>query len=657
MSTLFSFSAFLLAPSASALTSEVLPAVMIPELNAMHTGGATLRMKPGNARKATPVKGSACWSKVLRKYQHQHLSLTQNPGAGLGEIEPFDRVLKDGFMKLKCIKDALFEHGDKFGANKHDYKLGDVSNVSIVHYNMHVPKEDRKAMTPTVCFDFCRTVPDMLNFGLVNGRECYCAPFHKAMASDSTECDSVCEGDPTQMCGGQGKSNVYDMHQCNDGAQVLAVAAIHSRTVKLALDDLVTKAKDAAEGKQALAVEFQEMFGQAGDPAAGALMQLAKQSAGKLLQAAEDAESVSIRMTEPIETAVTLTGLGLTAFDDSPDLGIAKLPLSTFVLDLIDTQKAGEFMKFEVAKKGDDLVKLMTETTPQAQKLLAELQKLYLLSEPMVNPFFYVWEGPCETDDDGCVMSLQHGGDKYYNDEHCVIEVQGGSIEFEVDHFETEHDYDVLTVNGKDYSGDGSGLSDVKEASGDIIWQADDIVAAKGFKLCGKSAVKNDKTEEERGVEYYPAMYFVDKEQKDFPMTCSGTVIGSPIYFKSYHGCAAACDAHVGSCVGFSYYPTEVGKPNLCFLFSDFTSGQYYTGCEEGGAGEEDERPPKKKKALFLQKGNSTLGRVDQPLTEEPTHPVCVAKLSKFVGTTLKPDKSGKCKQCMKELTEAKRCW
>lgn len=35
----------------------------------------------------------------------------------------------------------------------------------------------------------------------------------------------------------------------------------------------------------------------------------------------------------------------------------------------------------------------------------------------------------------------------------------------------------------------------------------------------------------------------------------------------------------------------------------------------------------------------------------------CMAKLSKFEGTTLKPNPSGKCKQCMKKLVNAQRCY
>merc|ERR1719454_1537190 len=60
------------------------------------------------------------------------------------DIEPFKKVLKDGFMLVDCVKDSMYESGDKFGDNRHGYKMGDISGVSIVHYTAHVPKEDRK---------------------------------------------------------------------------------------------------------------------------------------------------------------------------------------------------------------------------------------------------------------------------------------------------------------------------------------------------------------------------------------------------------------------------------------------------------------------------------------------------------------------------------
>merc|ERR1719428_2698105 len=120
--------------------------------------------------------------------------------------------------------------------------------------------------------------------------------------------------------------------------------------------------------------------------------------------------------------------------------------------------------------------------------------------------------------------------------------------------------------------------------------------------------------------QYYPAMYFVDKKYETVPTTCSGDKVAKPIVGKSEDGCATACDANIHSCVGFQFF--KDGSKSLCFLFSKFSTGFYYTGC----------------------KGS---------------HPqaACFAKLSKFEGTTLKPNPSGKCAQCFKKLTKADRCF
>jgi len=121
--------------------------------------------------------------------------------------------------------------------------------------------------------------------------------------------------------------------------------------------------------------------------------------------------------------------------------------------------------------------------------------------------------------------------------------------------------------------------------------------------------------------QYYPVMYFVDKQYDGVPSTCSGDAVAEPIVDESQDGCASACDAHIHSCVGFQYF--DNGSNKLCFLFSKFSEGFYYTGCGK------------------------------KPSVES----TCFAKLSKFEGTTLKPDGSGKCKQCFKKLTKADRCY
>jgi len=242
---------------------------------------------------------------------------TQLPGAGMNpeSITPFQTVLKDGFFEVACGKDFLLNHGDKFGDGKDTYTLGDVSNVSIVHYTSMVVKEDREAMTQEVCFKFCRTVPDMLTFGIHNGRDCYCAPYFKPMESDSTSCDAVCDGNPTQMCGGKFKSSVFEMHSCADTSAELKEANEKATTVMTVLGDSIKALETVASGMQKSAETLQSAFGAVGDPSASDLMQDAKVTAGKLEEAAGASKKVETALKDSTAEAkaVTLSGPSLEA--------------------------------------------------------------------------------------------------------------------------------------------------------------------------------------------------------------------------------------------------------------------------------------------------------------------------------------------------------
>merc|ERR1719171_318946 len=232
------------------------------------------------------------------------------PGAGMApdEIEPFARVLKDGFYEVDCIKDYMFQHGDAFGANKHEYKLKDFSNVSIVHYKSIVPSEDQKEMTQEVCFEFCRTVPDMGFFGLIHGRDCYCAPYFKMMAGDSSQCDAVCEGKPTTMCGGMTKSSVFTMHFCADTAEDLENIANKGIDLSAKMEEAGQEGLDKADQLQAFSTNLEEEFGTGGDPVASDLCQSGKVFAGDLQHAAEDTMKISAKLGELKEKAVELGG-------------------------------------------------------------------------------------------------------------------------------------------------------------------------------------------------------------------------------------------------------------------------------------------------------------------------------------------------------------
>jgi len=426
-----------------------------------------------------------CWQKHLPLALHARKASTLLPGAGMEPelLEPFDKVFKDGFYQVECAKDELFVHGDKHGDGKYSYKLGEVSNVSIVHYTEMVKKEDRHPMTHEICFEFCRTVPDMVFFGIIHGRDCYCAPYYKPMAGDSSDCDAVCDGDNTQMCGGALKSSIFEMHECADTAVQLSEAGDKAAAAEKSLSAIVGKAEDLSGEMQGSAEAFQKAFGDAGDPVAADLMQSAKVFAGELLHSAEDEAKVATALQEAAKEADGVT----------------------------------ELTTLKQVSEAEGITAKMKELTTSADKGVEALEELVHLASP----------------------------------------------EFK-----------------------------------------DTMNASK---------------------QYYPLMYFVDKDFTGVPSTCGGDMLMKPITNATFDTCAMACDAEVHNCVGFSFFASK-----LCFLFSKFTTVTYYTACSTS----------------FLQKAPT----MDEQVT-------CVAKLEDFEGTSVKPNPSGKCKGCLKKATKAARCF
>jgi len=277
--------------------------------------------------------------------------VAKNPGAGMDpSVKPFRKVLKDGFYQVDCVKDYMFEHGDKFGDNRFSYKLGSISNVSILHYEMLVEREDREPMSVTTCFSLCRTVPEMIFFGLRNGNDCYCAPYYKPMAGDSSDCDVTCPGDPTTMCGGLIKSSIYAMHACSDTADDLASTFEKMESVAGDLKEFTEDVKKAAETMQDTADVLQPLFGAAGDPAAADLMRTAGRFAGELEKAVKVGEKLSTELEDLKSQESDLAG--------------------------------ADFEDFEKAKEAEDLIAKMEEGAAEGEAAAEELSALLQQASP-----------------------------------------------------------------------------------------------------------------------------------------------------------------------------------------------------------------------------------------------------------------------------------
>jgi len=93
---------------------------------------------------------------------------------------------------------------------------GDEAEHTRTWYHKVIPKGDQKAMTVQVCYDFCQQVPFAQFFGLVHGRECWCAHYYDKGATTDGFCDLPCEGNANEVCGGKKLASVHEMHDCNN---------------------------------------------------------------------------------------------------------------------------------------------------------------------------------------------------------------------------------------------------------------------------------------------------------------------------------------------------------------------------------------------------------------------------------------------------------
>jgi len=190
----------------------------------------------------------------------------------VGGEEAYVTVFKDGWFEVGCYFDRMLIHGDKFGNDADQYKMGATAgaNVSIALYDELILSDEKESMTPTVCFEFCRTLPDMVYFGIANGGYCYCAPYYHPKPGDESKCDAPCPGDNTVVCGNmKGKSSIFEMHLCDDVAEDLSTAMGGAKDALDYYMETALFAKELGEKMAASGKALQTVAGLSGAPGAG----------------------------------------------------------------------------------------------------------------------------------------------------------------------------------------------------------------------------------------------------------------------------------------------------------------------------------------------------------------------------------------------------
>jgi len=549
------------------------------------------------------------------------------PGAGIDKFEPFEKVLKDGFLVYGCVKDYMYYRGDKFGDNKHDYKLGQRANVSIVHYEAFVAKEDRHEMTQKVCFEFCRTVPNMGFFGIVNGRGCYCTPYFKPMESDSEICDSVCEGDNTLMCGGKSKSSIFAMHFCASTEEDLAekfVAAGAAMVMKSSIDFKVGNAKQVADHLQGAGETIQKNFGAVGDSGATSHAQAAKVFAGKLLHKADEAKKVSTKIGK-----LGNAGSALKDFHKPETVTKAERIME----ETDETVAKGEAVADELDELiaqgvGEEAVEHKINSSAQYYPIMYFVDKEFdsvpstcagdMVGEPIVGT-----EDTCATTCDTNIHSCV--GYQFFSNgaaSICVLLSKFTSAFY--------------------YTGCGpSKKSALVQAPSFLQRDITGKTTAK-FLLMGKKEACPFDTEITSPAECLEAYNTVGAGNFKYPAQGKYSRAASwnpafptlePLFVGAWPGVPNHCSMQFEATPDSPWVEdykdqTPHFSTNAATDNAKFNSGEYRMLCKKMEKAEVQWHEPK-----------------------------CVAKLSKFEGTTLKPDGSGKCKQCLKDLTKADRCY
>merc|ERR1719262_1118600 len=143
------------------------------------------------------------------------------------------------------------------------------ADVAVALYDELILDENKESMTPTVCFEFCRSLPDMVYFGIANGGQCYCSPFYYPKPGDASKCDSPCPGDNTLVCGNmKGKSSMFEMHLCDNIAEDLSTAMGAAKDAMDYYMETALFAQELGEKMTASGQALQTVAGLSGAPGA-----------------------------------------------------------------------------------------------------------------------------------------------------------------------------------------------------------------------------------------------------------------------------------------------------------------------------------------------------------------------------------------------------
>eukprot|EP00405_Crypthecodinium_cohnii_P010452 CAMPEP_0206425250 /NCGR_PEP_ID=MMETSP0324_2-20121206/3685_1 /ASSEMBLY_ACC=CAM_ASM_000836 /TAXON_ID=2866 /ORGANISM="Crypthecodinium cohnii, Strain Seligo" /LENGTH=241 /DNA_ID=CAMNT_0053890007 /DNA_START=42 /DNA_END=765 /DNA_ORIENTATION=+ len=102
--------------------------------------------------------------------------------------------------------------------------------------------------------------------------------------------------------------------------------------------------------------------------------------------------------------------------------------------------------------------------------------------------------GGCQVDlvDSNCITSPNFP-QEYSNNEACSMQMADSTSRFmEVTHFDTEQGFDVITLDGQNYSGRSPGHLDGLRHNSTLSWRSDNATTGKGWRVCARDHRAHD---------------------------------------------------------------------------------------------------------------------------------------------------------------------
>jgi hypothetical protein len=169
------------------------------------------------------------------------------------------------------------------------------------------------------------------------------------------------------------------------------------------------------------------------------------------------------------------------------------------------------------------------------------------------------WEvvtGPCFLEANGQCITSPNFPSRYDDDEFCEIRAAANFGPVSATFFRTERDYDYLRIGGLEFHGSDGPQSVVIPVDGSMTWESDNMVAAKGWRVCSDAFIETEDPGDNNS-DYFPTSEPTGSPSFGMPEIPEGEwmIMDGSCQINYETGCATSAN-----------YPGNYNDNSQCFI-------------------------------------------------------------------------------------------